>query len=156
MNSHVEVLQDDQVDLNTTHAGTCFCGAVEITVTGRPIEMGYCHCESCRSYSGAPVTAFVLWHANQVEVTRGKHSLSGFQKSAMSDRRFCALCGGHVLAYHPSLGLTDVHAAVLPTLAFVPSVHLNYAETVLPIRDGLPKLSDFPSAVGGSGNTLPE
>jgi hypothetical protein len=27
---------------------------------------------------------------------------------------------------------------------------------VLPIRDGLPKLKDFPSELGGSGETLPE
>ena len=57
---------------------------------------------------------------------------------------------------HPSLGLTDVHAATIPTVAFKPSVHLNYAETVLPIKDGLPKLRDFPTAAGGSGETMPE
>ena len=57
---------------------------------------------------------------------------------------------------HPTLGLTDVRAAALPGLAFEPSVHLNYAERVLPIRDGLPKLKDFPATAGGTGETLPE
>jgi hypothetical protein len=57
---------------------------------------------------------------------------------------------------HPTFGLTDVYAATLPTLAFAPALHVNYAETVLPIRDGLPKLKDFPSELGGSGETLPE
>jgi len=33
---------------------------------------------------------------------------------------------------------------------------VNYAETVLPIKDGLPKLKDFPAELGGSGKTLPE
>jgi len=42
------------------------------------------------------------------------------------------------------------------SIAFRPAVHLNYAETVLPIRDGLPKLKDFPAEVGGSGETVPE
>ena len=37
-----------------------------------------------------------------------------------------------------------------------PSVHVNYAETVLPMRDGLPKLKDFPSEFGGSGETILE
>jgi hypothetical protein len=27
---------------------------------------------------------------------------------------------------------------------------------VLPIRDGLPKMKDFPAELGGSGETLPE
>ena len=57
---------------------------------------------------------------------------------------------------HPPLGLVDVFAATLPTLAFNPGVHVNYAETVLPMRDGLPKLKDFPKEFGGSGELVPE
>lgn len=57
---------------------------------------------------------------------------------------------------HPPLGLVDVFVATIPTLAFVPGVHVNYAETVLPIRDGLPKLKDFPAEFGGSGEVLAE
>ena len=44
----------------------------------------------------------------------------------------------------------------VPTLKFEPGVHINYAETVLPMRDGLPKLKDFPSEFGGSGEAVPE
>jgi hypothetical protein len=61
-----------------------------------------------------------------------------------------------VLVEHPGLGFTDVHAATLPTLPFRPTVHLNYAETVLPMKDGLPKLRDFTAAAGGSGQMMPE
>jgi hypothetical protein len=57
---------------------------------------------------------------------------------------------------HPPLGMIDVFAATLPALAFKPGVHVNYAETVLPMRDGLPKLKDFPSEFGGSGETILE
>ena len=32
----------------------------------------------------------------------------------------------------------------------------NYEEKVLPMKDGLPKLKDFPKEIGGSGETLPE
>ena len=55
---------------------------------------------------------------------------------------------------HPPLGLLDVYASTLPTLEFTPVLHVNYAETVLPIRDGLPKLKDFPAEFGGSGETM--
>ncbi|MBV8450549.1 MAG: GFA family protein, partial [Hyphomicrobiales bacterium] len=54
------------------------------------------------------------------------------------------------------LGLVDVFAATLPTLDFAPAVHVNYAETVLPMRDGLPKLKDFPKEFGGSGDVMTE
>ncbi len=57
---------------------------------------------------------------------------------------------------HPPLGLIDVFTATIPTLAFAPGVHANYAETVLPMRDGLPKLKDFPAEFGGSGEMMQE
>ena len=57
---------------------------------------------------------------------------------------------------HPPLGLVDVFAAMLPKLKFSAGVHVNYAETVLPMRDGLPKLKDFPKEFGGSGEVVPE
>ncbi len=31
-----------------------------------------------------------------------------------------------------------------------------YESTVLPMKDGLPKLKDFPTELGGSGETLAE
>lgn len=57
---------------------------------------------------------------------------------------------------HPPLGLIDVFAATIPDLDFKPALHVNYAETVLRIRDGLPKLKDFPGAFGGSEEMVPE
>jgi hypothetical protein len=137
-----------------SHKGICFCGAVEIEVTGAPLEMGYCHCHSCRLYSGGPITAFALWEAENVKVTRGAEFLGRFNKTGMSDRHFCTTCGGHIMTGHPALGLADVQPAVIAGLAFRPTVHLNYAETVLPLKDGLLKLKDFPAAVGGSGETV--
>lgn len=139
-----------------THPGTCYCGAVAIETTGAPLEMGYCHCANCRRYSGAPLSAFSLWKPESLKLTRGAEFLGRYKSSDFSDRRFCTKCGSHIMVDHPSIGLVDVRAAVLPTLAFKPTVHLNYEETVLPMKDGLPKLRDFPAAIGGSGETLPE
>jgi hypothetical protein len=139
-----------------THTGQCFCGAVEIEVTGAPEAMGYCHCGSCRSWSAAPVNAFTLWKPENVKVTKGAGHLGTVQKSPLSKRQFCTECGGHVMSEHPPLGLTDVYAAIIPTLQFAPGVHVNYAETVLPMKDGLPKLKDFPAEFGGSGALMAE
>jgi hypothetical protein len=138
------------------HTGRCFCGAVEIEVTGAPAAMGYCHCSSCRSWSGGPVNAFTLWKPEDVKVIKGAQTLGRFSKTSFSDRRFCTRCGGHVMTDHPTIGLVDVFAAAIPSLAFKPGVHLNYAETVLPMKDGLPKLKDFPKEVGGTGETMAE
>jgi hypothetical protein len=91
-----------------------------------------------------------------VKITKGAELLGAFRSSEFSNRRFCTKCGGGVMAEHPSIGLTDVRPTIIPTVAFKPTVHLNYEETILPIRDGLPKLKDFPAHVGGSGETMPE
>ena len=109
-----------------THSGSCFCGAVTVEVTGEPAAMGYCHCRSCRSWSGGPVNAFTLWQPAAVRVTRGAEHLATFQKTPLSQRQYCAKCGGHLMAAHPPIGLVDVFAATLPTLPFKAGVHVNY------------------------------
>jgi len=139
-----------------THAGGCYCGAVKIEVRGEPLEMGYCHCENCRRYSAAPVSAFTLWKWEDVNLIKGAEFLGKFKSSDISDRRYCTNCGSHIAVDHPTLGLIDVRIGALRNFPFKPNVHLNYAETVLPMRDGLLKLKDFPAEIGGSGETLPE
>lgn len=139
-----------------THKGTCFCGSVEIDVSGTPEAMGYCHCNSCRSWSGGPVNAFTLWKPDAVKVTKGAEHVKTFQKTPQSQRQYCAKCGGHLMTNHPSFGLVDVFASTVPSVAFKAGVHVNYAETVLPMKDGLPKLKDFPAELGGSGQMVAE
>ena len=138
------------------YQGACFCGAVRIEADGAPQAMGYCHCRSCRSWSGGPVNAFTLWRPQDVKVTAGAEHLATYKKTDLSERQYCAKCGGHLMTNHPPLGMIDVFAATLPTLAFAPGVHVNYAETVLPMKDGLPKLKDFPKEFGGSGEAIAE
>lgn len=139
-----------------THKGNCLCGAVEIQVQDTPEAMGYCHCSSCRSWSATPVTAFTLWKPQNVRITKGAESVGKFAKTDASLRQYCKRCGGHLMTDHPNFGLVDVYAATIPTLKFAPALHVNYAETVLPMKDGLPKLKDFPAEMGGSGDAVPE
>lgn len=137
-------------------SGKCFCGAVELEVSGDPLGMGYCHCESCRSWSAGPVNAFTLWKPENVKVTKGAENIGAFQKTEKSVRKFCKVCGGHLMTDHPLWGVVDVYAATVPGVAFTPGVHVNYQETVLRMADGLPKMRDFPAELGGSGETLPD
>ena len=139
-----------------SHNGSCFCGAVEVTVSGEPAAMGYCHCDSCRHWSAGPVNAFTLWPPESVKVTKGADKLGSYNKTPQSNRRWCTVCGGHVLTEHPSMGLTDVYAAVIPEFPFKAGVHVHYQETVLRIHDGLTKLKDVPAELGGSGTQLDE
>ena len=138
------------------YQGRCFCGAVEVRVSGEPAAMGYCHCESCQQWSASPVNAFTLWSPSAVTITRGADQLASFSKSERSIRKWCKACGGHVMTVHPGWDLIDVYAAVLQDLPFKAMLHVNYADSVLPLKDGLPKQQDFPAEMGGSGVLLPE
>ena len=142
--------------MSETHTGSCFCGTVEVQVQGAPEAMGYCHCRSCRSWSAGPVNAFTLWKPEKVKVTKGAGFIGKYEKTETSNRQFCTKCGGHIMTDHPTFGLTDVYAATIPDFPFKPGVHVHYQETVLRMRDGLPKMKDIPKEMGGSGETLPE
>jgi hypothetical protein len=111
------------------HKARCFCGAVEFTVSGEPVAMGYCHCESCRHWSAGPVNAFSLWQPTAVQVTRGAEHIGTYNKTPVSFRKWCTLCGGHLFTEHPPLKLTDVYAAMIPGLKFQAGVHVNYEQT---------------------------
>lgn len=136
--------------------GSCFCGAVELSVSEEPVAMGYCHCKSCRHWSAGPVNAFTLWSPESVTITQGSDNLGTYNKTPHSSRKWCKTCGGHLLTEHPESGVTDVYAANLPELPFQPGLHVHYQETVLHVRDGLPKMKDVPAEMGGSGDTLAE
>jgi hypothetical protein len=136
--------------------GKCFCGAVEVVATGDPLTMGYCHCTSCRQWSASPVNAFTIWVPEAVRITKGAERVGSFQKIKRTVRKWCHACGGHLLTEHPLWLVTEVPAAVLPDLLFKPAVHLHYVESVLHIRDGLPKQKDLRAELGGSGELLDE
>jgi hypothetical protein len=138
------------------YKGKCFCGAVELTVIGKPTAAGYCHCTSCRKWSAGPVNAFTLWPVDAVRIDSGQDKLASFSAHPQSERRWCTACGGHVLTAHPPLGLIDVYAATIADFPFAPALHINYQERVLRVHDGLPKMKDVPEQMGGSGETLPE
>src|SRR5207245_3221780 len=113
------------------HTGSCFCGAVEVQVTGTPEGMGYCHCRSCRSWSGGPVNAFTLWKPEAVRITAGAQHVATFEKTPMSQRKYAAEGGGHLMTNQPAPGLVDVFAATLPTLPVTPALPITYAQPVL-------------------------
>ena len=62
--------------------------------------MSYCHCSSCRSWSGAPVNAFSLRKSDAVQITSGAEHVATFQKTPFSQRKYCRICGGHLMAGH--------------------------------------------------------
>jgi hypothetical protein len=102
------------------------------------------------------VNGFTLWKPEALKVTRGADNIGTYNKTAKSSRKWCKACGGHLFTDHPPFGLVDIYAAAIPRLKFEPQLHVHYGESVLPIRDGLPKQKDMPKEMGGSGTLVAE
>lgn len=141
---------------NGHYTAGCACGAVQIELSGEPPVQVYCHCDSCRSWLGAPIHAATLWPTPSVKIVKGADNLGMYKRTEASHRQFCRSCGAPVMIGHPGLGMTDVPAGSISGFHYAPTVHVNYSEKVMAARDGLPKFKDFPKEFGGSGEMLPE
>ena len=96
------------------------------------------------------------YRTGTLDITQGADNIGTYNKTPHSYRKWCRTCGGHLFTEHPGMGLIDIYAAVITDFPYEAGVHVHYAESALPMKDGLPKLRDFPAHAGGSGETLPE
>lgn len=142
--------------MTETYHGACYCGAVTLRVTGSAVAEGFCHCNSCKAWSAAPMIPYMLFPQSAVEIAGGAEHLKIFDKSGNGGRAHCSLCGGGVFARIDAAGLTDVFAPVLTDYPFTPKGHVNYAERMMDVKDGLPKFADFPESFGGTGQMIEE
>jgi hypothetical protein len=106
--------------------GGCLCGAVRFRASGDPRWVGWCHCQSCRKHSGAPVSVFVAFAHADVKATRG--AITKFPSSPGTRRGFCATCGSTLTCegdaradeLHVHVGAFDTPAALAPTFHIYP------------------------------------
>ncbi len=122
------------------HTGGCRCGAVRFEADADPQFVGYCHCIDCRRASGAPVSVFVGFAADEV-IMRGD-TLSRFENGPVT-RSFCSVCGSPI-AYADSrigdriyftLGSMDQPAIYRPTH----HAHVRWQLPFVHMPDGLPR-----------------
>ncbi|MFQ6024414.1 MAG: GFA family protein, partial [Acidiferrobacterales bacterium] len=55
--------------------GGCLCGAVRYETAADSEWAWYCHCNSCRKHTGAPVVMFVGFPEDKVEWPAGERAL---------------------------------------------------------------------------------
>ncbi|MGI9318920.1 MAG: GFA family protein [bacterium] len=73
------------------YTGGCMCGAVRYELVSESPWSVYCHCESCRKHTGAPVAALVAGPPEQVRWTSGDRAF--YASSPGRFRAFCRDCG---------------------------------------------------------------
>lgn len=73
--------------------GKCLCGAVQISAAAMSTNVGACHCNMCRRWTGGPFMAVECQGA--VEFS-GEESIKCFDSSDWAQRGFCLQCGTHL------------------------------------------------------------
>jgi hypothetical protein len=100
--------------------------------------------------------AYALWPDALVTVTKGADLIKRAPRNERLNMCFCSDCGGNLMAESNVTGLIDVFPMILTGFRFEPAAHVNYAERVKDMPDGLPKFRDMPEAAGGSGEMISE
>ncbi|HEV7255061.1 MAG TPA: GFA family protein [Mesorhizobium sp.] len=123
------------------HAGGCRCGAVQFEASAEPHHVSFCHCVDCRRASGAPVSAFVGFRADEVKLE--DEALRRFQNGPVA-RSFCGVCGSPIAYTDERLeGLVYFMLGVMDRPEhFTPTLHA-WVDQQLPfvhMQDGLPRL----------------
>ena len=100
--------------------GGCLCGALRYRFDPTEAVVDYCHCEMCRRWSGAPVTAWAQVPTAQFQLLQG--TARAYRSSPKATRHFCGQCGSPVFMTDPGetgvgimLGTLDHPAALAPT-----------------------------------------
>ncbi len=152
----------DAIDRSSLITGRCLCGDVCYEISQPAISTGFCHCRMCQRFSGAPLTAFVVFPREAVRFTKAEPTY--YKSSLIYERGFCVNCGSSLTGsyYAPEapdwLGIKT--ASLDHPEEFAPTWHLGIESKMpwLEIHDDLPRVrcSDSPElqrrweAVGGS------
>lgn len=89
--------------------GGCLCGAVRYRARGEPKWVAYCHCESCRRATGAPMASYAGFAAERFAYIAG--APARFASSPGVTRSFCGRCGTP-LTYEGARWPGEVHVLI--------------------------------------------
>src|SRR4029079_664165 len=89
--------------------GRCLCGAVNFSADGEPKWTSYCHCQSCRRHTGAPVSAYAGFER---ETVRFAGEAPSYYASSPGVRRGCCARCGSTLTSEGERWPTEVHLHV--------------------------------------------
>jgi ADP-ribosyl-[dinitrogen reductase] hydrolase len=78
--------------------GSCLCGAVAYEIDRLVGPVRYCHCRTCQKAQGAAFAPTARVQRQHFRWLKGEDRLSAFESTPGKLRRFCSVCGSHLLA----------------------------------------------------------
>jgi hypothetical protein len=136
--------------IETTIKGHCLCGNIQYKLIGEVVWSGYCHCESCRRFTGSIVTNWLGAKDTDLVFTKGQPV--SFKSEGVT-RGFCSNCGSS-LTYEANHfpDYIQVHIGRLDDPNSVkPQAHVHLAEKVgwFDVDD---HLSQYDGSTAAEGN----
>ena len=78
--------------------GSCLCGSVVYEVDAPMGPIIHCHCRTCRKAHGSAFSSVTNVPRERFRFLKGEELLRAFESSPGKFRRFCTLCGSHIVA----------------------------------------------------------
>ena len=91
----------------------CLCGSVKITANQVNPKFSVCHCETCRTWGGAPF--FAVQCGTDVTI-EGKGNIKVYESSTWASRGFCSECGTHLFCQFKKTGEYNMPVGLFPNL----------------------------------------
>lgn len=115
--------------------GSCQCGAVKYTASGRPKIVVACHCLECQKLSTGPFSVTAIYDAKSISFQGRMGEWSRVADSGNCNvAKFCLSCGNRICQYNPDqmeivkLKLKPVDREL--AAFFEPSVHIWTSQKV--------------------------
>ncbi len=137
----------------TSTRGGCLCGKIRLRLKAAPLWCGYCHCRSCRRFTGSVVTNWVGVRHGDLEFTDGQpavYEIDGVR------RGFCPACGSSLTyAAERFPDYVQLHLGCLDQAEGLrPETHVHCAEKIpwFEVDDDLPRYQHSMADEAGGWN----
>lgn len=124
--------------------GHCYCGAVTFEVSGQPVKVAHCHCDSCRRHSGAAMLTSAGFGLEQIQFPAKQPTR--FTTDDAVTRSFCGRCGSSISYEREESEFVFVYIGIFDEPEkLVPQNHMMQSEKIewLKIDDHLPWSDDL-------------
>ncbi len=97
----------------TPQITSCLCGSVKITANKINPKFSVCHCQTCRTWGGAPF--FAVQCGTEVTI-EGHEKVKVYESSPWASRGFCSDCGTHLFCQFKASGEYNMPVGLFPNV----------------------------------------
>lgn len=132
-------------------SGSCICGDVQYRVSVDPQALVNCHCNFCRSLSGAAFSSYLVVPEGALEIVAGADAIASHEFKAGALKHFCRHCGTPL--YNRNAKYRGLCMLYLGTAArsvdFIPTANI-YCESQLPWVPHIGEIRNFAQGIAKS------